>query len=97
MLKRNIWLLVVAAIVLLTIALLPFAPELPDGLERVAEMFGFAEREQQIYSAPLRDYSLPKVEGFAGQAVAALLGISVTSGLVWLLGRLLRKVNRKDA
>ncbi|MFN3421078.1 MAG: PDGLE domain-containing protein [Armatimonadota bacterium] len=94
--KRNRWLIAIVAIALIAIALLPFASDLPDGLERVAEMFGFAEREQKVYSAPLRDYTLPGLESFVGQAVAALVGISIVSGLAWLLGRALRKVNRKD-
>lgn len=95
--KRNRWLVAIGVIALLTIALLPFASELPDGLERIAEMFKFAEREQQVYSAPMKNYTLPGLEGFVGQAIAALLGISVTSGFVWLLGKLLRKVKRRDA
>ncbi len=94
--RQNRWLIAIFAIALLTIALLPFASNLPDGLERVAEMFGFAEREQQVYYAPLRDYTLPRLESFVGQAVAALVGISIVSGLALLLGRALRKVNRKD-
>jgi len=95
-LKRNSWLIALVAIVLLTIALLPFASELPDGLERVAEMFGFAERERQVYLAPFRDYALPGVKGFIGQAAAAFVGILVTAGLVWLLGKMLRRMNRSD-
>lgn len=94
--KQNRWLIAIIAIALLTIVLLPLASDLPDGLERVAEMFGFAEREKQVYSAPLRDYTLPWLEGFFGQAIATLVGISVVSGLAWLLSRALRKVNRKD-
>ncbi|MCS7265628.1 MAG: PDGLE domain-containing protein [Armatimonadetes bacterium] len=95
--KQNAYLLAFVAIVLATIALLPFASELPDGLERVAEMFGFAERERQVYSAPLKDYTLPKFGGFFGQAIAAVVGISVTSGLVWLLASAIKKVKGKNA
>lgn len=94
--RRNRWLIVIFAIALLTIALLPFASDLPDGLEKVAEMLGFAEREQQFYSAPLRDYTLPRLESFVGQAVAALVGIFIVSGLAWLLGIALRKVTHKN-
>jgi len=92
--KRLGWLIAVAVIALLTIALLPFASELPDGLERVAEMFGFAERERQIYSAPLKDYALPGFKGFVGQAIAALVGISAAGGLAWVIGKALQKVSR---
>ncbi|MCS7187405.1 MAG: PDGLE domain-containing protein [Armatimonadetes bacterium] len=94
---QKVWLIAFIAIVLVTIALLPFASELPDGLERVAEMFGFAERERQIYSAPLKDYALPGFGGFWGQAVAAVVGISVASGLAWLLATKIKKVKRNDA
>jgi len=92
MLSRYLWALVLVAIAGLTIALLPFASQLPDGLERVAEMFSFAEREQTLYTAPMRDYSLPWLSGFGGQAVAALVGIFVVSALTFLLGKSIKRV-----
>ncbi len=92
MLSRYRWVLVLAVIAAVTIALLPFASELPDGLERVAEMFSFAEREQILYTAPMRDYSLPWLSGFWGQALAALVGIFVVSALTFLLGKSIKRV-----
>ena len=94
MLSRYRWALVLIAIAALTIALLPFASELPDGLERVAEMFSFAERERNLYTAPMRDYSLPWLSGFGGQALAALVGIFVVSALTFLLGKSIKRVKR---
>ena len=94
MLSRYLWALVLVAIAGLTIALLPFASQLPDGLERVAEMFSFAEREQTLYTAPMRDYSLPWLSRFGGQAVAALVGIFVVSALTFLLGKSIKRVMR---
>lgn len=94
MLSRYRWALVLIAIAALTIALLPFASELPDGLERVAEMFSFAERERTLYTTPMRDYSLPWLSGFGGQALAALVGIFVVSALTFLLGKSIKRVKR---
>jgi len=74
----------------------PFASGLPDGLERVGEMFRFSERERKVYSAPLSNYTLPKLESFVGRTIAALIGISVAGGLAWLTGKVLKKVNRSD-
>jgi len=88
------WALALVIIAALTIALLPFASELPDGLERVAEMFSFAEREQTLYTAPMRDYSLPWLSGFGGQALAALVGIFVVSVLTFLLGKSIKRVKK---
>jgi hypothetical protein len=94
MLIRYRWALVIIAIAAVTIALLPFASELPDGLERVAEMFSFAERERNLYTAPMRDYSLPWLSGFGGQAIAALVGIVIVSGLTFLLGKSIKRVRK---
>ncbi|MGQ9462004.1 MAG: PDGLE domain-containing protein [Candidatus Fervidibacter sp.] len=94
MLQRYRWLLTVFIIAIATIALLPFASELPDGLERVAEMFGFAESEQPVYSAPMRDYSVPQFGEPLGQAIAVLVGIFVTAGLTLLIGEWIRKAKK---
>ncbi len=94
MLSRYRWALVFVAIAAVTISLLPFASELPDGLERVAEMFSFAGREQTLYTAPMRDYSLPWLSGFGGQAIAALVGIVIVSGLTFLLGKSIKRVRK---
>ncbi|HID06869.1 MAG TPA: hypothetical protein EYP10_06945, partial [Armatimonadetes bacterium] len=67
------------------------ASELPDGLERVAQMFGFANAEWEIYHAPLGDYSTPGLHGFVGSAVAAIIGIAIVAGSVYLLGKLLAR------
>jgi len=88
------WALALVIIAALTIALLPFASELPDGLERVAKMFSFAEREQTLYTAPMRDYSLPWLSVFGGQALAALVGIFVVSVLTFLLGKSIKRVKK---
>jgi|GEM_PF-6364730 len=59
-------------------------------------MFRFSERERKVYSAPLSNYTLPKLESFVGRTIAALIGISVAGGLAWLTGKVLKKVNRSD-
>lgn len=89
--KRWHWWCTILLIAIVAILLLPFASELPDGLERVAEMFGFASAEREIYHAPFGDYSAPGLHGFAGSAVAAIIGIVIVAGLAYLLGKLLAR------
>jgi len=92
---KHSWGLALIAIAAITLALLPFASDLPDGLERVAEMFSFAQRERAIHDAPLRDYSLPCLSGFWGHAVAALVGIAVVAGLTFLIGKSFKRAGRE--
>lgn len=94
MLQRYRWLLTIFIIAIATIALLPLASDLPDGLERVAEMFGFAEREQPVYSAPMRNYSVPQFGELLGQAIAVLVGIFAVAGLTLLIGGWIRKAKK---
>ena len=87
----RLWLLVLGGIVLVTAALLPFASPLPDGLERVAAILGFAEREQALYRAPLHDYTLPGLESKLSEIIAVVVGIGVAAGAAVLVGKLLHR------
>lgn len=68
----------------------PFASELPDGLEAVAEKFGFAERAATVVPAPMSDYRMPGVPwsiaatGIAG-AAGTLLAFALAAGLARVL------------
>lgn len=94
MFNRLWWIWAIVVIAVVTIALLPLASQLPDGLERIAEIFGFANRETLLYTAPMSDYSLPLLGGFWGQAVAAVFGLSIASTLSFLVGKSIRKVTK---
>jgi cobalt/nickel transport system permease protein len=70
----------------------PFASSWPDGLERVAEMLGFAARSTapRFLQAPLAGYRLPGVRSAtAATSAAGFVGTLVAFGLAWALARAL--------
>ena len=90
-LGRAWWLvgLVVAALVVVVLA--PLASGDPDGLNRVAENLGFAEREQPAPYEILPGYEVPFLTGNASTVVAGLVGVLVVFVMIWLLGRFLAR------
>ena len=71
-------------------------------LEEIEKIAGFVpagmKRLAKIWNAPLVDYGLPnQSEGLAGKSVgyviAAVIGVAVTAGLMYLLARLLGRKN----
>jgi cobalt/nickel transport system permease protein len=68
--------------------LAPLASTLPDGLERTAQLLGFASREHALMSAPMKGYALPP-GGIAPvvPAVAGILGTLAVAALAWSLSR----------
>jgi cobalt/nickel transport system permease protein len=69
----------------------PFASKWPDGLDRVAESFGFGHREIHLLtSAPMADYHLPGVASAnLATALAGAIGTIIVFALGWALARLL--------
>ena len=69
----------------------PFASKWPDGLDRVAESFGFQHREMHLLaSTPLNDYRIPWIHSpNLATALAGALGTIVVFGLGWTMARLL--------
>lgn len=68
-----------------------FASSAPDGLERVAEDTGLADRAQESVTggSPLADYGLTGTEGSIGTAFAGIIGIGIMAAVafgifVWL-------------
>lgn len=76
----------------------PFASTRPDGLERVAEDHGFADRgapHALQESSPAPGYAFPGIEGErAATAVAGLVG---TAGIFLAGAGLARLLRRRDA
>ena len=83
--KRDI---VVGLIISLILAVIlsPFASSLPDGLEKVAEKFGFLEKESTLLKAPIPDYEFPG-GGKLATSLAGLIGTLITFGFTLLIGR----------
>lgn len=77
--KKLFWISVVIAVLAAF-----FASTNPDGLDFVAEKFGFAERGQER-EAPMPDYSLKFLpEGGVSTSLAGIAGILITLSLFWL-------------
>ncbi len=89
--NKHVWWFPLAGIVVATAILLPLASSLPDGLERVAEMVGFDQREHSLYRAPFHDYALPRVENKFGEVVSVAFGIALAAGAMLLIGKSLAR------
>ena len=76
---------------LVATVLSPFASSYPDGLEWVAEQYGFLKAGAPLFVTPLTDYALPLI-GNTGlsTALAGLLGVMLVVMLGSLLGRSLQ-------
>ena len=83
---RRFTILALAVAIVLATALSPFASSSPDGLERVAERKGFAERGKLApvqERAPVPDYAFPGVDD--SRVATALAGLAGVIG-VFALG-----------
>jgi cobalt/nickel transport protein len=75
------------------------------GLDKIQEFSGFVpegmKRMGKIWKAPLSDYGLPGQDtGLGGRSfgyvIAAVIGVAVTAGLMYLLARLLLGKHHED-
>jgi cobalt/nickel transport system permease protein len=69
----------------------PLASAWPDGLDRTAEVLGFAARASTpAVPAPLQDYGVPGLQwGGLELSIAGGIGTLVVFGLAWILARVL--------
>ena len=80
-----------AAALLVVVVLAPRASDHPDGLERVAEDHGFAERAREAPFELLADYLVPGVEGEAASTIlAGAIGVVAVTAVTLLSSRVLR-------
>ncbi|HHW14541.1 MAG TPA: hypothetical protein GXX28_06375, partial [Firmicutes bacterium] len=75
---RAMWILLFAALAVAAF-LSPLASKNPDGLDRVAEDKGFAERGRAVIHSPLPEYAVPGIshEGVS-TAAAGVVGTLIT-------------------
>jgi cobalt/nickel transport protein len=66
-----------------------FASAHPDGLEKVAQKLGFAEKAGVPSYTMLPDYTIPGHTGFLYNGLAGIIGVAVTFGIVLLAGRIM--------
>jgi len=94
--KDNYWLIGLIFALLLAGILSLFASTDPDGLERVAEDFGFISHAEgkEVMESPLPDYVVPGIENEAlAASLAGVLGTLMVFGFALLLGKALRRVD----
>lgn len=72
-----------------------FASSRPDGLERVAENHGFAEKAQAPAHPVLPGYTVPGVKGFLSNSLAGIIGVLATFGLTLLATHFARRKKMK--
>jgi cobalt/nickel transport system permease protein len=74
----------------LAIFVSPYACSWPDGMDKIAERFGFAGHAATLVKAWIPDYKMPGIssEGIA-TAIAGALGTLIMFGLACVIGRLL--------
>ncbi|HTY86511.1 MAG TPA: energy-coupling factor ABC transporter permease [Candidatus Acidoferrum sp.] len=66
----------------------PFACSWPDGLDSVAEKFGFSHKTLAVLPAPAPDYQMPGIHWAVGAtATAGVIGCLIVFGLALLMGR----------
>ena len=75
----------------------PFASSLPDGLEHVADRFGFAARAVAAQPAPLPDYSVASLAAespWLSTVLAGGCGTLVAFAVAWSVARALAAPGR---
>jgi cobalt/nickel transport system permease protein len=74
----------------LAIFVSPYACAWPDGLDKVAEKFGFAGHAAALIKTWIPDYKLPGISSTAiATAIAGAIGTVIMFGLACIIGRLL--------
>ncbi len=82
---------------LVALLLSPFASVFPDGLEWVAERYGFLHAAAPAFVGPLSGYSTPLVNNdFVATGVAGVAGVIISYGLAWLLLRIMGMATTRE-
>jgi len=66
-----------------------FASSSPDGLERIAEDLGFAGKAGGSAFSLMPDYTVPGVKGFWSNALAGIIGVCATFGVIYVVGKVI--------
>lgn len=74
----------------LTLFASPFASKWPDGLDKTAEVLGFADKAvaKPLLPAPIPDYQIPGT-GVLATSLAGAIGTVAVFALAWILARVL--------
>ncbi|MEJ2529107.1 MAG: energy-coupling factor ABC transporter permease [Gammaproteobacteria bacterium] len=75
---------------LLALLLTPFASGFPDGLEWIAQQYGFLHQSAPAFVGPLSDYMVPWLDSdMFSTGLAGVAGVILSFGMAWSLSRLL--------
>jgi cobalt/nickel transport system permease protein len=79
------WLIPVVSICLIAGVLSLFASTWPDGLDSVAEKYGFKDKESPVIEipTPLANYGVKGIDGKIGTSIAGLVGSTVAFGVAF--------------
>jgi cobalt/nickel transport system permease protein len=81
----------------LAIFVSPYACSWPDGLDKVAEKFGFAGHAATLIKTWIPDYKMPGISSTGiATAIAGALGTLIMFGLACIIGRLLVRKNTAE-
>ncbi len=80
----------VAGTLLFALVVSPFASPLPDGLEWVAQRYGFLHQAAPTFVGPFAEYMFPVLKNPIFSTVAAgFCGVLIAFGVAWLLAQML--------
>lgn len=78
----------------LAILLSPFASSSPDGLEKVGEHYGFADKAISLFKGLIPDYVFPGVSNeMIATAIAGAIGVLIVFGVMYILAKIIKRRN----
>jgi len=92
--RKFFWLFIV--LISVAVILSFFASSLPDGLEYIAEKFGFADKTTPSpISSPAPDYEFGFIKNtFLSRLTASILGIFIILFITFIIQKLLKKKSK---
>jgi len=89
----------IALLIIIVLAVLsPIASTFPDGLERIAEGKGFADKAHESLFVVIPDYSFPGIQNeTVSTIVAGLAGTLILFGIGYCLAALLKSKSKHEA
>ncbi len=93
--KKNTYKIPLAAAAVIALVLSPFASSYPDGLEWVAQKYGFLHESMPLFVSPLPDYSIPFISNeMLSTSLAGITGTLLVFVAAYIMGGVL---NQKPA
>lgn len=94
--KDNYWIFGLMFALFMAGVLSLYASPDPDGLERVAEDYGFAEEGHELIQSPMPDYTVSGIENEALSAsLAGIIGTLFMFFVALILGKVLSRKTEK--